>query len=195
MDRAVQIVAVAGSNRKGSLNRLLLRRAVEALEALPGVAVDVVDLRDHPLPLYDADQHAAEGLPADAVALHERFAAADAVVFSNPEYNGGYPALWKNAIDWVSRIDMLFLHTRYVGLLSASPGRTGGTRGIEHTRGLLANMFVPTHPDGFPLAGAHEALTADGFADPAEAERMAQWAAGFVEAARAHAEERDARAA
>lgn len=191
----MQIVAVAGSNRRGSLNRLLLERAVEALGEQPEASVHVVDLRDHPLPLYDADQHAAEGIPPEAVALHERFTAADAVVFANPEYNGGYPALWKNAIDWVSRIDMLFLHPRYVGLLSASPGKTGGVRGIEHTRALLANMFVPTHPEAFPVARAHEALTADGFADPADGARLRDWAAGFVRAARAHAEERDARAA
>ncbi len=191
----MQIVAVAGSNRKGSLNRLLLRRAVDALEEDPGLAVDVVDLRDHPFPLYDADLHAAEGMPAEARALHDRFADADAVVFANPEYNGGYPALWKNAIDWVSRVDMLFLHPRYVGLLSASPGKTGGQRGIEHTRGLLANMFVTTHPEGFTLPQAHEALTAEGFADPDDARRMRRWAADFASAARAHAEERAARAA
>ena len=197
MDRPVQIVAIAGSNRQGSLNRRLLQRAVEALtrQDRVDVEVEVVDLRRHPLPLYDADLHERDGIPGAARTLHDRLAAADAVLFANPEYNGGYPALWKNVIDWVSRIDMLVLHPRYVGLLAASPGKGGGRRGIEHTRALLDNIFVTSHPEGFALPHAPEVLTDDGWADPAEADRMARWAVEFAEAALAHAQERASKAA
>ena len=50
-------------------------------------------------------------------------------------------------------------------------------------------------PSRVLAAVADRAVFAPETADPADAERMAQWAAGFVDAARSHAEERDARAA
>lgn len=185
----LRIAAIAASNRSGSLNRELLAAVVEALSAR-SVEVDVIDLRTLPLPLYDADLQARDGMPAEADALHERLAAADGVVLAVPEYNGGYPALLKNAIDWVSRIDMLILHPRYVGLASATPGRGGGQRGLEHTRALLANMFVTTHDDLLTVPKADVAL-ADGV-DPELAERIAAWADGFADALARHAEERRA---
>ncbi len=154
------------------------------------VEVDVIDLRTLPLPLYDADLQDRDGLPTAAHEIHDRIAAADALLVANPEYNGGYPALFKNLVDWVSRIDMFVFHPRYVGLLSATPGKGGGSRGAEHTRALFENIFVTSHPEAFTLPTAHEALDADAWTSEAEAARMAEWAGAFVDAAVAHAEAR-----
>ena len=190
----MQILALAASNRRGSFNRRLLGLAVAALEAQPDVDVEILDLREHPLPLYDADLQDRDGFPASVRHIHDRVAAADALVVASPEYNGGYPALLKNLIDWVSRVDMFVFHPRYVGLLSATPGKGGGRRGLVHLRDLLANIFVTTHDDLFTVPGADRAMTDDDWADDADAERMRAWAAGFVEAAAAHADARDAAA-
>ncbi len=196
MDRPLRILAMAGSNRRGSLNRHLLDRVAEVLGARPGVEVEVFDLRRHPLPLYDADLQGRDGIPAGAEALHDAIAAADAVVFANPEYNGGYPALFKNAVDWVSRVDMFVLHPRYVGLVSATPGKGGGARGMAHARALLGNMFVTVHEDAFALPAANVALAEDGsWADPAEADRLDAWADAYLDGARAHVEAREDEAA
>lgn len=189
MNQQLKIVAFASSNRRGSLNRRLLAQAVEAVEAVAGteVEVDVIDLRSLPLPLYDADLQDRDGMPRAAHEIHDRIAAADAVLVANPEYNGGYPALFKNLIDWVSRIDMFVFHPRYVGLLSATPGKGGGSRGVEHTRALFENIFVTSHPEAFTLSAAQDALGDDGWTSDDEAARMSAWAQGFVEAAAAHA--------
>lgn len=191
MDRSLRIVGFATSNRRGSLNRMLLRRAMDAVEQVAGVAVetDVLDLRSHPLPLYDADQQARDGVPASAQAIHDRIAEADALLVANPEYNGGYPALFKNVVDWVSRIDMFVFHRRYVGLLSATPGKGGGRRGLEHTRALFGNIFVTTHDEPFALPQADHALVDAGWRDDQERSRMAAWADDFVLAAVAHVEQ------
>lgn len=197
MERHVRIAAFASSNRRGSLNRRLLDRAVAALEGAEGIdaAVDVIDLRQYPLPLYDADQQARDGVPAAAHELHDRIAAADALVVANPEYNGGYPALFKNLVDWVTRVDMLVFHPRYVGLLAATPGKGGGARSIEHTQSLLTNIFVTTHERPFALPAANDALTEDGWADHEEADRLAAWAEEFLTAAADHARARAERVA
>ncbi len=196
MDRPLRIAGLASSNRRGSLNRRVLDRALVAVEAIEGTPVetDRIDLRSHPLPLYDADQHGRDGIPASARAIHDQVAAADALLVANPEYNGGYPALFKNVVDWVSRIDMFAFHPRYVGLLSASPGKGGGRRGIEHTRALFTNIFVTTHPQAFSLPGADHAFADGEWADAALADRMADWADGFVAAAVAHVEDASAAA-
>lgn len=191
MDRPLSIVGFATSNRRGSLNRLLLRRAMDAVEQVEGVEVetDVLDLRVHPLPLYDADQQARDGVPTSAQAIHDRIAEADALLVANPEYNRGYPALFKNVVDWVSRIDMFVFHRRYVGLLSATPGKGGGRRGLEHTRALFGNIFVTTHDEPFALPRADHALGEAGWRDEHERSRMAAWADEFVAAAVAHVEQ------
>lgn len=194
MDRPLRIVAVAASNRRRSLNRTLLDRAVRALEQAggEGVAVEVIDLRRLPLPIYDADVQDRDGVPAAAHEIHDRVAEADAVVIATPEYNGGYPALLKNVIDWVSRIDMLVFHPRYVGLLAATPGKGGGRRGLDHLRALFDNIFVTSHPAPFSVPHANDAFTDDGWTDVDDHARMRGWAEEFVAAAVTHVETRDA---
>lgn len=179
------IAAFASSLRHESRNRWLLGHAVDALRTHEDVAVDVLDLRELRLPMYDADLQRSAGFPAEVQEIHDRIAASDAVVIANPEYNGGYPAVFKNLVDWVSRIDLLLFHTRYVGLLSVTPGRLGGVRGLEHTRSLFENMFVTTHPELLGIPNAKETMAADGTLDPEQQARVEAWAGDFVVGARA----------
>lgn len=195
MDRPLRVAAFATSNRRGSLNRQLLERVSVALaDQDTAVDVDPIDLRRYPLPLYDADVQARDGIPSGAVAMAGRISEADAVVIASPEYNGGYPALFKNTLDWVSRVDMLVFHPRYIGLVSASPGKTGGRRGLVHLAALFDNIFVTTHDEHFTLPAANDAFTDDGWVDAAQAGRLRGWVDGFVAAARSHAEARAAAA-
>lgn len=189
MTETLRVAALAASNRQGSLNRRLLAAVADELAAR-SIEVDVIDLRALPLPIYDADLQARDGMPPEATALHERLAAVDGVVFAVPEYNGGYPALLKNAIDWISRVDMFVLHPRYVGLAAATPGRGGGQRGLEHLRALLANMFVTTHDDLLTVPAADTAL-AEVLAEEL-AGRISSWVEGYVDGLERHAEERRA---
>ncbi|MCC7535737.1 MAG: NAD(P)H-dependent oxidoreductase [Deltaproteobacteria bacterium] len=120
-----RVIGIAGSLRKGSFNRALLRAAKEL--APEGLEIDIAEIRD--FPLYDADVEAA-GMPEVVVALKERIASADGLLIATPEYNGSIPGVVKNAIDWMSRpakdIARVF-GDRAVGLIGASGG-PGGTR-------------------------------------------------------------------
>lgn len=189
MAASLRIAGFASSLRTGSLNRQLLDRALEAVADIGGVETDLIDLRRFRLPLYDADLQARDGIPPAAHDLHDRIAACDALVVANPEYNGGYPALFKNLVDWVSRIDMFVFHPRYVGLLSATPGKGGGARGIEHTRALFTNIFVTSHDEGFALPRADQVLGDEHWPHSEAKPLLERWAEGFVDAAVAHAEE------
>ncbi len=96
------IVAFAGSNRKGSVNRAALALAIEGAQQA-GAVVDVVDLREFSMPLYDADWHLVNGVPESARALREKLRAAGGLLIASPEYNASITPLLKNTIDWLSQ--------------------------------------------------------------------------------------------
>src|SRR4051794_14455702 len=136
-----KIMVLAGSTRTESVNRKLARQAVEALRAA-GADATFADLRDYPLPLYDGDLEETEGRPAASVALKELARQADGFVIATPEHNGSYPAVLKNAIDWISRPDpgeshLAVFRGKVAGIASASPGAYGGARGLKQLRELL----------------------------------------------------------
>src|SRR5437868_8935539 len=97
-DRTFEVVGFAGSLRRVSYNRALLRSAVEL--ALPDLHIVVHDLS--PIPLYNADVEAA-GAPSSVTELRVAVQQADALLIATPEYNHGVPGVLKNTIDWLSR--------------------------------------------------------------------------------------------
>lgn len=128
--RPLRVLAFAGSLRRESYNRALLRAAREL--APDGMAVEVFDLRG--VPLYDADVE-AEGDPERVAALKDAVRAADAVLIATPEYNHGVPAVTKNAVDWLSRPPRTApMGGKPVGVVGASPGMTGSARGQSQLR-------------------------------------------------------------
>lgn len=133
-DPTLQILALPGSLRRGSYNLGLARAAREL--APPGVEVVVHRLAG--VPLYDADVE-AEGWPAPVAALRDAIAAADAVLLASPEYNGGYTAVIKNAIDWASRKPNV-LDGKPVAVVGASPGGFGTVRGQDQLHHVLAHV-------------------------------------------------------
>lgn len=136
---APAILVFAGSLRTGSYNVRLATAAVEALEAAGG-AVTRISLGDYPLPLYDADLEATQGVPDNARRLAERFVEHHGIFIAAPEYNAGPTPLLKNTIDWVSRVKEAGdppsppYRNRAFGLGAASPGGFGGYRGLMWMR-------------------------------------------------------------
>jgi chromate reductase len=102
----------------------LLRAAQQVVPA--DVELEMATL--HGIPLYDGDLEQAEGIPAAVVALKERILANDGVLLVTPEYNNGIPGVFKNAIDWLSRIrstDAAIFSNRPYAVIGASPGGFG----------------------------------------------------------------------
>lgn len=120
----MRLLGISGSLRAGSFNTALLRNATELLPQ--GVSLDFRTL--HGIPLYNADEEAADGLPDAVVDLKAAIGRADGVILATPEYNNGIPGVFKNAIDWASRppedIARVF-GGRPFAILGASPGGFG----------------------------------------------------------------------
>lgn len=118
------VLAIPGSLRRGSFNRLLLAAAVESAPA--GMSIRVHEgLASIPLFNEDLEQTASGG--GDVVRrLRREIAAADGLLIATPEYNQSLPGVLKNAIDWLSRpAPDEVLAGKPIAVIGASSGRWG----------------------------------------------------------------------
>ena len=161
-----RILAFAGSLRRNSFNKKLLKNAVKGARDA-GAEVTLLDLKDFPLPLFDQDLEAEQGVPENGKKLKKLFIDRDGLLIASPEYNSSFPAVLKNAIDWVSRPatgepSLVAFRGKVATLMSASPGALGGLRGLVHVRSILGNIGVIVLPEQIAVARAHEAFNPDG---------------------------------
>jgi chromate reductase, NAD(P)H dehydrogenase (quinone) len=139
----MKFVGFAGSLRRASYNRGLIRAAVDLSPT--GITIEVFDISD--LPLYNQDIEDA-GEPAAVVAFKQALARADALLVATPEYNHGVPGVLKNAIDWASRPRVTSpLRDKAVAVMGASPGHGSTAR----AQAQLRDAFVFTGACVMPL--------------------------------------------
>jgi len=167
LSHKISVLAFAGSTRESSFNKKLVRLAARGA-AGAGAKVTEIDLRDYPLPLFDEDLEARDGLHENAARLREMMAAHDGLLISSPEYNSSISAVLKNCIDWVTRTaspeesGLLGFRGKVAGIMSASPGSLGGLRGLVHLRAILGNLGVVVLPEQRAIGQAHSAFADDG---------------------------------
>ena len=166
MAHTPKILAFAGSTRKESFNKKLVKIAGDAARA-SGAQVTVVDLRDFSMPLYDGDLEAEQGIPENAKKFKSLLLAHDGFLISAPEYNSSISGVLKNTIDWASRpvpgeAPLACFSGKVVSLMSASPGALGGLRGLVIVRSLLSNIGVIVLPNQVAVPKAHESFETDG---------------------------------
>jgi chromate reductase, NAD(P)H dehydrogenase (quinone) len=157
-DRPLVVAGIAGSLRRGSFNRGLLRAAVEGAPA--GMTIETLEIRD--LPLYDADLD-VDGGPEVVQAFKAGILEADGVLIATPEYNYSMPGVLKNALDWASRPPEHALNDKPVAIVGATPGRWGTVRSQLALRQMLlfpACRVMPTPM--LTLAGAGEHFDGEG---------------------------------
>jgi NAD(P)H-dependent FMN reductase len=132
---------IIGSTRPGRAGLPIAQWFVERARQHGGFDVDVIDLAEIALPLMDEPNH-----PRLRRYVHQhtkdwsaRIDAADAVVVVTPEYNYGYPAALKNAID--------YLHQEWqdkpIGFVSYG-GVAAGTRAVQQLKQVVTTLkMVP----------------------------------------------------
>ena len=162
-----RILAFAGSARQDSCNKKLIRYAASLVDA-ELAEITVIDLADYPMPLYNQDLEAAEGLPENAKKLKALMRDHHAFLISSPEYNSGITPLQKNVIDWCSRPEsddepgLDCYNGKVIGLMAASPGGLGGMRVLRQVREIFGNINTIVLPSQVALGGAYGAFGEDG---------------------------------
>jgi chromate reductase len=158
MEKIVNILGFAGSLRKGSYNRSLLRAA---LALVPKDArLEIFDLEG--IPLFNQD---FENQPSEKVKeFKAKIRAADAILIATPEYNYSIPGVLKNAIDCASRPygDNAFEH-KPVAIMGASVGIGGSARAQYHLRQcfVFLTCFALNQPEVI-VPFAQEKIDKDG---------------------------------
>jgi NAD(P)H-dependent FMN reductase len=125
------IQVVTGTTREGRFSEKVAHWVAEHLRTHGDLQVERVDLRDHPLPFFDGNPPAKtlREYPNDDVArLGRTLDRADGFVVLTAEYNHGYPAVLKNAMDWT------FVEWRRKPVAFVGWGNVGGARAIEQLR-------------------------------------------------------------
>jgi len=155
----MRILAVSGSLRESSYNTSLLRAAVEA--APEGVELELWEGLGE-LPLYDEDLDVTD-VPESVRRLREDWAAADAILFATPEYNGSVPGGLKNAVDWASRPRLEgALRNKPVAVVGASTGQFGALWAQQDLKRILGIAGARAVGTEIPVARAHERFDNEG---------------------------------
>jgi len=161
-----KVLVFAGSTRKDSFNKKLAKIAADAARAA-GAEVTHIDLKDIPMPLYDGDLEASEGVPPNGHKLKDLMRSHDAFLLACPEYNSSITGVLKNAIDWASRPSpgekpLECFAGKVVGLCSTSPGALGGLRGLLAVRTILTNVGSIVIPAQIAVPHAMSAFDENG---------------------------------
>lgn len=149
-----KVIALGGSNSQKSINKVL---ATYTANLLKNADLTIVDLNDFKLPLYGVDLETESGIPEAASQLNALIEGADGIVLSLAEHNGSYSAAFKNAFDWLSRIDQKVWKGKPMLLMATSPGGRGGASVLEtakvsfpHLGGnVVATFSLPKFHDNY----------------------------------------------
>lgn len=185
----LKVLAFSGSARKQSFNQAVARAAAKCAEG-DDVEVTVVNLADFPMPIFNEDEEAANGMPAQARAFKELLLTHDAFIIASPEYNSSYPALLKNAIDWASRKEegetpLQAFKGKTALIMAASAGALGGMRVLVVLRMLLSNIGMHVVPGQKAIGKVNTLLNDAGeIADEKTIAQMQKLVGDFVDTAK-----------
>jgi chromate reductase len=158
LDTHVTILGIAGSLRRASYNRALLRIAQSLTPNDATLEIFEIDN----IPGFNQDNE--RDPPPKVVELKERVRAADAILFATPEYNYSVPGVLKNAIDWASRpYGESAWDGKPVAVIGVSIGLLGTARAQYHLRQSF--VFLNMHPLNQPevmIANAGEKFDEQG---------------------------------
>jgi NAD(P)H-dependent FMN reductase len=117
----LNIPVILGTTRKGRMSAHVARFMVGQIERRQGVATELIDIGEIPMPIDDAGDGVKDG------AFSEKMARADALVIVTPEYNHSFPGLLKHVLDTCLKE---YIH-KAAGIVGVSAGPFGGVRAIQ----------------------------------------------------------------
>jgi NAD(P)H-dependent FMN reductase len=136
----MKVLAFAASNSRKSINKDLIRYATTRL---PDSDVEIIDINDYEMPIYNSELEEAHGIPEAASRFLDKIAEADALVISYAEHNGNYTVAYKNLFDWASRKNREVYQGKPIVMLSTSPG-AGGAKNVLSLAVESAHRFAGT---------------------------------------------------
>lgn len=148
--KELNVGVIMGSTREGRFGEQPAQWIFDIASGTDGVKATLFDLRDYPLPFFNEPVSPAmiqvpyenEQVKAWTAAV----AGQDAYIIATPEYNRGYPAVLKNALDYVYSD----WNKKPVGFVSW--GSVGGTRAVEQLRQVVVELQMVPIREGIHIA-------------------------------------------
>jgi len=153
----MKLLAFAASSSSKSINKQLATYAASQVKNSDGVEVEILDINDYEMPLFNQDKEEVLGQPQQAKDFFAKLGQADAIIISFAEHNGSYTAAYKNLFDWTSRIDQKLFQNKPMVLLATSPGPGGAGSVLAAATGsapyfagdVKASVSIPSFFDNF----------------------------------------------
>ena len=136
--------------------------------------VEILDLSKYNFPIFDERLKKLKSPTAESKDFAEKIKSADGVIIIAPEYNGGYPASLKNAID------LLYdeWHHKPVAMSTVSDGNSGGAQVLISLQFVFWKMHAMTVPATFPVANVTETFDESG--NPSGKQSLEKRTANFI---------------
>ncbi len=170
----LKISIISSSVRMGRNSHRVALYLKNYIEEKKLAEAEILDLNLYNFPIFEERLRSQKTPSAEALDFAEKIKSADGVLIVTPEYNGGYPASIKNAID------LLYdeWHRKPVAIATVSDGSFGGTQVIISLQFTLWKIRAWTVPARFPVPDVMETFDENGI--PKESRGLQGRTANFI---------------
>ena len=152
----MKLIVIIGSTRPGRITERVAKWVAKEAASLPGTTVDLVDLKDYPMPFFDdpiSPRYNPDRKPNAVVQKWmDKMAEGEAYIFVTPEYNHSITGVLKNALDYIT-VELTNKPATVV-----SHGTVGGARATMHLKDILSESGAAITPRQVALSGPSEKL-------------------------------------
>jgi NAD(P)H-dependent FMN reductase len=153
----MKIEIISGSPRINSVTRRVALYVKKWFLRYSSHDIDIIDMKDWMVPPVHTVWVSPDKAPPELQPLAQRIFDADAFILVTPEYNGSYSPAMKNLLDHFPK-----LHHKPFGLVTASPGATGGMRASQQLLLLVPALFGIVSPNMLIVPQVDKKFDTDG---------------------------------
>ncbi|MFC1492587.1 NADPH-dependent FMN reductase [candidate division KSB1 bacterium] len=143
-----KIALIIGSTREGRQSQKAAYYINSKLNEYENVETTLIDLQDYEFPMFTKNLKLHDDPDGKLNEFSDILRASDSVIIVTPEYNGGYPAVIKNALDHIGEE----IRNKPVGVVTTSSGGFGGTSVLAQLRVVLLHMGALPIPAKLPVS-------------------------------------------
>ena len=158
MNSTYYIPVVLGSIRRNRESLKVARFVITILENTPGVATELLDLKELSLPMMEERLRFRDDPPPSVASFSDKMNRADAILIITPEYNSGYPGVLKNALDYLKEE----YRRKAFGIITISSAWSGGLFCLAALRQVVLHLGGVPIPATLPVPKVQEIFDSEG---------------------------------
>jgi NAD(P)H-dependent FMN reductase len=174
-DELMNIVILSASVRSGRKSNRVSLFFKDYIKDNNLASAEIVDLKQYQFPVFDERLKFQTSPLKSAIEFADKIKSADGIIIVTPEYNGGYPASLKNAIDLLTEE----WKRKPIAISTVSEGEFGGSQVIISLQFSLWKLHALVVPVMFPVSKIENTFNTEGI--PKEKEITEKRAAKFME--------------